>query len=361
MSVWRWSDDIAAVDSASRISLGEGNTPLVRSRSIGPALGLDQLYFKLESTNPTGSYKDRFASVAISDMVARGKRRCLATSSGNTGAALAAYAAAARLECVIAIVETAPADKLRQMLAYGARLWRIRGFGLDPAVSTGVFELLRECGQVGAAQVQISAFHYSPVGMSGVRTLSYELWEQLGEAPDHVFTCAGGGGLTLAVAEGFERLVATRRSTRTPAVHCVQPEGNATIAGPLRRGGDRAENVTCTSAISGLQVPSVIDGHETLAAVRRSGGVGILVADEEVWRWQARLAREEGIFCEPAAAVPLAGIAQAVAAQQLGRNDRVVALVTGSGFKDAASVERMLADAPCPLVTLDELAHNLRQ
>jgi len=359
MSIWRWAEDIASVPLTHQVTLGEGATPLVRSRAIGPSVGLSHLYFKLESSNPTGSYKDRFASVAVSDMAAQGKRRCLATSSGNTGAALAAYCAAARIECVIAIVETAPADKLRQMLAYGARLWRIHGFGLDADVSTRVFELLREQSQRADSQVQISAFHYSPVGMSGVQSIAYELAEQLQESLDHVFTCAGGGGLTLAVARGFERLRATGRIQRTPAVACVQPEGNATIAGPLVLGQDRAVAVTCTSKISGLQVPSVIDGHETIAAVRASGGAGYLVTDEEVWGLQARLAREEGLFCEPAAVVPLAGVLRARAAGRIAEHERVVALVTGSGFKDTASVERLVADQPCPLVSVAELADQL--
>src|SRR5262245_15790004 len=104
VSLWRWADYLAAVPEVNRVTLGEGGTPLVRSRSIGPSIGLDQLYFKLESCNPTGSYKDRFAAVAVSDLAAQGKTRCLATSSGNTGAALAAYCAAAKIRCVIAIV-----------------------------------------------------------------------------------------------------------------------------------------------------------------------------------------------------------------------------------------------------------------
>src|SRR5947208_1466771 len=102
MSIWRWADWIEPVPAAARITLGEGNTPVVRSRRIGPALGMNHLYFKLESCNPTGSYKDRFAAAAVGDMLAHGKRYCLATTSGNTGSALAAYCAAVGLSCKIA-------------------------------------------------------------------------------------------------------------------------------------------------------------------------------------------------------------------------------------------------------------------
>lgn len=348
MSVWNWAGDIAAVPEEHRFTLGEGNTPLVRSRRIGPAAGLSRLYFKLESSNPSGSYKDRFAAVAISDMRAHGRSRCVATSSGNTGAALAAYCAAAGMTCEIAVVETAPAGKLIQMLAYGAKLLRVRGFGLDFEITRQTFDAARARGQAPDAALQISAYHYSPAGMSGVQTIAYELAHQLPDGIDHVFTCAGGGGLTLAVARGFERL------GRGPAIECVQPEGNATIACPLRRGAVKAEAVECRTSVSGLQVPSVIDGDDTLAACRRSGGTGHLVTDEEVWVVQARLAREEGIFCEPAAAVPLAGALRAAAEQRLRSDAAIVCLITGSGFKDSASAERLAAGREPRIVDVGE-------
>src|SRR6186713_2129820 len=107
MSIWRWADLIEPIPAAARVTLGEGNTPLVRSRRIGPAAGLPNLYFKLDFATPTGSYKDRFAAAAVSHMVASGQSRCVATSSGNTGSALAAYCAAAGIGCRIAIVEAA--------------------------------------------------------------------------------------------------------------------------------------------------------------------------------------------------------------------------------------------------------------
>src|SRR5262245_51256669 len=131
MSIWSFSAGLPDVPPSCRITLGEGHTPLVRSRRLGPTCGLANLFFKVESAGPTGSYKDRFAAVAISDMLANNQRLCLATSSGNTGSALAAYCAAAGIACRILIVETAPQAKLKQMLAYGANLATVKGFGLD--------------------------------------------------------------------------------------------------------------------------------------------------------------------------------------------------------------------------------------
>ncbi len=340
---------LASIPEECRVSLGEGGTPCLRSKSIGPALGLEHLYFKLELSNPSGSYKDRFAAMAISHMKMSGEQNCLATSSGNTGAALAAYCAAAGIRCRIAVVETAPLAKLQQMMAYGADIVRVRRFGIDAAITQQVFERLAEQSKQPGYALQISAFQWSPLGMQGVASIADELDTQFSGQVGHVFCPAGGGGLTLAVARGFhERGAAT-------AVHCVQPIGNNTIAGPLREGKDSGQDVVCTTDISGLQVANVIDGNEVIAACRASGGTGYPVSDDAVFDAQRRLAHEEGIFSEPAGAVALAGMIDAWHKQEIDPTSCIVCLVTGSGFKDAASIERMNAETSCPLVDLEAL------
>jgi threonine synthase len=355
MSIWRFADLIAPVPADSRISLGEGNTPLIRSRRVGPAAGLKNLYFKVETGNPAGSYKDRFACAAISGMRAAGKTRIIATSSGNTGAALAAYSAAAGIECRIAIVETAPDSKLRQMMAYGAHIFRVRGFGLDPVISVDAFQHLQRIGSRADTVLQISAYAFSPVGMSGVQTIAYELAEQHPDL-DHVFAPAGGGGLCVALARGFAQLVERKSLARTPAVEVVQPIGNDTIATPLATGAEQARDVTATTKISGLQVPNVIDGHWALTECRATGGSGYAVPDELVWDTQRRLALEEGVFTEPAGAAALAGVLQAARAGKLRPEAQIACLVTGTGFKDEASVTRMLGDVTAPMLDILDLA-----
>lgn len=356
MSIWQWAEWLDPVPEHARVTLGEGNTPLVRSRRIGPEAGLKNLYFKLEYVSPTGSYKDRFAAAAVSHMVADGRTRCVATSSGNTGSSLAAYCAAAGIECLIAIVEGAPEGKLRQMLAYGATLYRIKGFGIDPQITADAMEAVRRLGSRPGAQTQVSSYLFSPKGMSGVKTLSYELAEQLGPNIDHVFCPAGGGGMALAVARGFAELASRSSETPSPRVEVVQPAGNDTIASPLRDGADEAREVHCTTKVSGLQVPNVLDGTMTLQACRASGGAGHVVSDEGIWQTQVRLAREEGVFCEPAAATALAGALQAAREGRIAPEATVVCFVTGFGFKDPASVERMLEGASCPMISLDEFS-----
>jgi threonine synthase len=356
MSIWRWAEWLDPVPEHARVTLGEGMTPLVRSRRIGPQAGLDNLFFKLEFAGPTGSYKDRFAAAAVSHMAADGRTRCVATSSGNTGSALAAFCAAAGIECLIAIVEGAPEGKLRQMLAYGATLYRIGGFGIDPRITAETMEAVRRLGARPGSRVQVSSFCFSPEGMSGVKTLSYELAEQLGPGIDHVFCPAGGGGMALAVARGFADLAERGGEFPSPRVEVVQPAGNDTIATRLRGAADEAREVRCTTGISGLQVPNVLDGTMTLRACRASGGSGHVVGDEEIWEAQARLAREEGVFCEPAAAAALAGALRAAREGRIAADAVVVCFVTGSGFKDRASVDRMLEGRSCPMISLDEFA-----
>jgi len=346
MSIWRFSNRLPAIPERFRITLGEGDTPLLRSVAIGPSLNLENLYFKIEAANPTGSYKDRFAAGAVSHLLKNQSSICLGTSSGNTGAALAAYSAVAGLRCVLAVVDTVPEEKLQHMLAYGAEIVRIRGFGTDARILDEIAEGLRTLAHDLNTEVQISAFKYSAAGMAGVQSISWELAEQAPEGINHVFSPSGGGGLTLAVARGFESL-----DTHAPAIHCVQPGGNDTIAGPLRDGSDRARSCgECTSEISGLQVASVIDGHDTLTACRKSGGTGHLVDDAAVFALQKRLAREEAIFTELAGAVALAGAVEALENGILSREDHIVCLVTGSGFKDNVAVKRMTEGCEGPTV-----------
>lgn len=342
MSIWRFKDRLPELEARWQLSLGEGNTPLVRSRSLGLSLGLRNLYFKLETANPSGSYKDRFAASAISHLQSVGAKLCLGTSSGNTGSALAAYSAVAGLPCLLAIVDTAPEGKLRQMQAYGAHLRKILNFGLDPEVTTDVMSGLARLANELDSPIQISAYAFSPLGMAGVQTISYELVEQLPTGISHVFSPSGGGGLTLAVARGFARTEAS------PAIHCVQPVGNNTIAGPLREGKGRAQSTSSTTTISGLQVGSVLDGNQTLLACRASGGTGFLVPDKEIYGWQRRMAREEGIFCEPAGAVALAGLAEARKREEVHADETCVCLVTGTGFKDEKSLKEMGDPEGCP-------------
>ncbi len=350
------------VDALSSINMGEGDTPLIESRFIGPSLGIEHLFFKLESLNPTGSYKDRFASIAVAELISSNSKICLATSSGNTGAALAAYTARAGIDCHIVIVDGTPLGKVKQMLSYGAQLWEVKDFGLADAKTTQVFTDLQKLAERWNSKVQISAFSFSPFGMQGVQTLAFEIAEALPNL-QNIFVPAGGGGLLLGIARGFERWAERYTGFNPPKVHCVQPSGNNTISGPLRENKEKANAISVsTTSISGLQVPNIIDGNEALVASRRSGGLGYEVSDQEVYDLQELLARREGIFCEPAAAVSVAGLIRACKRHEIDRKAEVVCLITGHGFKDDRSSQQdKIEDRLKPINSIATLTNFLEK
>lgn len=344
--IWKYSHLLPSFSEDAKITLGEGNTPLVKSNRIGKALGLDRLYFKLEQTNPTGSYKDRFASFAIADLLQKKSPVCIATSSGNAGSALSAYAAAAGIKCFLAIVDGAPIGKLMQMRAYGAETLMVKGFGLDTQVTNDVMDGLQALAKGLGIPVHISAYHYSPLAMEGVQTMAFEIAEEIPGFQGHLFPPVGGGGMTLAIIRGFKKWKESHSDFQIPKVHCVQPAGNDTIATALRNGRDKAQPLErCLSAISGLQVPNVIDGDRLIQECRSTGGTGYAVPDEEVYTCQEMLAEMEGIYAEPAGAVALAGVMRAVKNGEINRQDHVVCIVTGHGFKDPSSVEKIAKKA----------------
>ena len=317
-------------------------------------MGLENLYFKLENINPSGSYKDRFAAMVVSRLLEKQVGFCLATSSGNTGAALAAYCAAAGIRCFLVVVDGAPQGKLLQMQAYGASTLMVKNFGKDPNVSTEVMESLASLATAAGTSVHISAFCYSPVAMQGVQTIAYELAEKLDRA--QVFVPAGGGGLTLAVCRGFDRWQEHRGQKLNFQVYCVQPEGNNSISGALSAGHDQAELLaSCTSSISGLQVPNVLDGNEVITACRASGGTGFAVPDDLIYQCQEEMAQKEGIFCEPAGSTALAGLKQAILQGKIDKKEPVICLVTGHGFKDPTSATKIAGKADNQFIQNPEL------
>lgn len=340
--IWKYSHLLPHIDENAKLTLGEGNTPLVKSKQLGRLLGLDNLYFKLEITNPSGSYKDRFASSAISDLIQKGVNFCIATSSGNTGAALSAYCAVAGLKCFICVVDGAPIGKMQQMQVYGAQTLMIKDFGINPNITNEVMNGLNEIAENFGCPVQISAYQYNPSGMAGVQTIAYEIAEEIPAFNGHIFSPAGGGGLALALTKGLNKWRELNPEFKVPKVHCVQPIGNDTIAGPLRRGLDKAQTIPKSmTSISGLQVPNLIDGNETLSACRLTGGNGYTVTDDLVYGCQENLATKAGIFCEPAGAVGFAGLISALENGEINREEHVVCLVTGHGFKDPVSAAKI--------------------
>ena len=338
---------------ARKVSLGEGDTPLVPSIAAGPKLGLKNLYFKLENCNPTGSYKDRFIASEIASLLERGIKSCVATSSGNTGASLSSYCARYGVGCSIIVSPETPAGKLVQMRAHGARLLLVKDFISSAAVTSRVIETLERLSREDNVATVISAYRYCPLGMRGVESISTELIEQCDRRIDHVFVPVGGGGMFTAVCRGFER------AGVKPRVHVVQPRGCPTVVDAFERGADTASNVESTTKISGLSVPFDADATLALRTLRENGGHAFGVEDQEVYECQREMLSEEGIYCEPAGAAALAGLRRAVAAGIVQPDQTIVCPVTGHGFKDPESIAKAAEEYPSVFIEAHELEERL--
>ena len=331
-------------------TLGEGNTPLVRSARIGPALGCDHLFFKLENTNPSGSYKDRFAAAEVQRVFDSGSNGLLATSSGNTGSALAAYCARHGLRCLIVVNSLAAAGKLDQMRAHGASVFCVRDFTTSPSVAQSTFEVLAQVSADLSMPLVVSAYRYCPTGMAGVERMAQELVGQSESAIDHVFVPVGGGGLFTAVCRGFQK-----ESGARPRIHAVQPAGCPTVVAAFEHGDREIQPVESTTQISGLSVPFDIDAGLALSHLRKSGGHAYAVTDEEVFAAQQLLLSQEGIYAEPAGAAALAGLCRARRGGFVRRTETVVCLVTGHGFKDPESIGTAALRYPSTLIEAADL------
>lgn len=322
------------------VSLGEGETPLVALPRLGERIGLPRLRAKLETINPTGSYKDRIAASSMALALERGNRGWIATSSGNAGAALASYGARAGLPGLLLVMPSIPREKLLPAQAVGTRVVRVDGVG----TGGGADAMARMFAAVSAAAEQhdlflaVTANALNPQGMLGADAIGTELAREA-VVPDVVYVPTGGGGLSVCVARG---LAAAGAST---AVVVAQPSGCAPIVGVLDGTLDAPRIDTCDSEITGLQLPLPPDGDQAIAAVRSSGGWGTARPDDAILAAQRHLATLEGVFVEPAAAAGVAAAAHDRASGRIDADSEVVVVLTGAGFKDLATVERWI-DTP---------------
>lgn len=302
-----------------KLSLGEGNTPVLSLTALAKSLGINEVSAKAEWMNPTGSYKDRIAAATIDDALRRGLRGWIGTSSGNGGASMSAYGAKAGLPGFLCIAADAPAEKVRSIVPYGATLLPMSQLGIAE------MDAIRELASHYQLKLSVTAYRYNPEGMSGAEAIGTELLKQ-GDFT-HVYVPAGGGGLLVAVARGMARATEAR-------IICAQPAGCDPIVQFLNREIDEPRIASCTSTISGLQLPAPPDGELAASAVMESDGWGRSVSDADAWSMQDYLASKEGIFVEPASALAAAALANDVKSGRLPSSARPVAVLTGSGLKD---------------------------
>ena len=323
----RYRELLPLTERTPVITLGEGDTPLVRSRRLGPRLGCPDLYFKLESCNPTGSFKDRGMVVAVAKALEEGQRAVLCASTGNTAASAAAYAAHCGLRSYIFIPQGYVArGKLAQAIAFGAVIVALEG-NFDDA--------LRLARQVAAAHPIALVNSVNTHRLEGQKTAAFEIVDELGDAPDMVFIPVGNAGNISAYWMGFVQYHRLGRARRLPRMMGFQAEG----AAPIVRGQPVEDPQTVATAI---RIGNPASWHLAVAARDESGGVIAAVSDDEILEAYRLLAQEEGIFAEPASAAAVAGLIKVASQQDLSRQ-RIVCIITGSGLKDPETAETIPA------------------
>ena len=349
--IWRYAAHLPLDDNAHIVSLGEGGTPLLRSAHLGAAQDLDNLFFKNESLNPTGSYKDRISTVGISQLVEQGKRTWVSTSSGNAGASTAAYGVRAGADGYLFTLERAPRAKIGQIIAYGPTLRSVRGLGYDPAVEDATWTNCAQLCQSRGWMLSVTACSFSPLAMEGAKTIAYEICEALGAVvPDVVYVPVGGGGLLTMIYKGFQEWRDAGYIERAPRMVSVQAEGCDAVTQAWDNGRPLQALDDCTSMVSGIILTNPPDGDLVLEALRESSGWAVSVSDDATYQAQEELSNREGLFVEPAAAVTWGAIKADRQSGRLKSDDVVVAVLTGVGFKDSAAIQRMTEHVELPLI-----------
>jgi threonine synthase len=333
--IWRHRRFLPVSADAEPVTLGEGDTPLLRARRLDPTEGL---LLKNETVNPTASFKDR--PVAVAATVARelDLSGLLCASTGNTGVAVAAYAARAGLPAACVVPEATPPAKLQQIEAVGARIVRVRGDYSDAYALA-----LAAAEEHGWAN--LTSTYVNPYMLEGDKTVAYEVFEQLGRrVPDWVLVPVGAGPLLSAIHKGFEELGAVGEAG--PRMVAVQAAGCAPIARAFEAGEDEVRPwdrpvKTASSSIADALRGYPADGTRTLSVVRRSGGRAVAVSEEETRAAMADLARFEGLFVEPGAAVVVAAYRGLVGGNIIEDEETTVLVLTGHGLKDPDALAGM--------------------
>jgi threonine synthase len=326
-SIWRYRAAFPLQIDAP-ISLGEGMTPLI-PRTLHGA----RVLLKCDWMNPTGSFKDRGASVMLSLLRAQGITHVLEDSSGNGGAAVAGYAAAGGMRATIMTPASTSPGKTVQMRAYGAEIRLIPGSRQDTADAA-----VRE-----AASIFYASHNWHPFFLQGTKTLAYELWEDLGfRAPDNIITPCGAGSNVLGCAIGFAELLRSGEITKVPRIFAIQPAHCGPIAASFLAGADNEVATPVEPTIAeGTAIAKPIRRREVIAALRDSGGGAVLVSETDIETSLFDLAKI-GVYVEPTSAQVAAGFSTLLAAGTIRREETTVLVMTGSGLKATARIAELM-------------------
>ena len=326
-SLWRYAAALP-VDVADPITMGEGCTPLVSRRWRGASA-----QFKLEWFSPTGSFKDRGASVMLSILRDQGVTRVLEDSSGNGGAAIAAYAAAGGLKAKILVPASTAPGKTVQMRAYGAEIELVQGTRQD----------VSDVAVRQAATIFYAGHNWQPFFLQGTKTLAYELWEDLKfNAPDNVIIPTGAGSNILGCDIGFSELLRRGEIGKLPRLFAAQPENCAPLHASFAAGSEGFTPIEVRPTIAeGASIAKPVRAREVLSAVRRSGGATLAISETEIEGALFELGRI-GLYAEPTSALAAAAFTTLLERGILQPQETTVVVLTGSGLKTTQRIGALM-------------------
>ncbi|WP_020657279.1 threonine synthase [Amycolatopsis benzoatilytica] len=339
-----YRDRIPVPDGARVVTLGEGNTPLLPAPHLSELTGAT-VYLKVEGANPTGSFKDRGMTVAITHALASGLKAVICASTGNTSASAAAYAARAGLTCAVLVPQGKIAmGKLAQAVLHGARILQV----------DGNFDDCLELARKTAADYPVTLVNsVNPVRIAGQKTAAFEICDVLGQAPDIHCLPVGNAGNITAYWKGYSEYAADGVVKNTPRMFGFQAAG----AAPLVHGAPVSDPDTIATAI---RIGSPASWNGAMTAKEESDGLFEAITDEKILEAYRLLARREGVFVEPASATSVAGLLATHADGRLPKGSTVVCTVTGHGLKDPATalegnveVEPLAVDPTAVAAALD--------
>ncbi len=358
-SLWRYLPllPVSAPSNAEHTPLyAVGWTPTFELPRLAAKLGLNNLWLKDESSNPTASFKDRASAILVARAREIGADTIVTASTGNAGAALAGMAAAVGHKAVIFAPKTAPVAKITQLLVFGAQVMLVDG-NYDDAVELAVSaanEFGWYCRNTG----------YNPFTLEGKKTAGFEIWEwarktlPVHSKPLTVFVSVGDGNIISGVHKGFKDLVSLGWMEQMPRIIGVQAEGSAAIANAYNAQTEEITPVRATTMADSISVDMPSDGVRALRAATETGGRYVIVKDEQIYAAIAELG-QVGVFAEPAGATAYAGLVEAIAQGSVAADDPVLVLNTGSGLKDVKAAMQSVSQAPIIAPTLEAVKENL--
>jgi threonine synthase len=356
MGVWRYHSLLPVEDERAMVTLGEGNTPLLRARKLADGLGMRNLFLKNEAGNPTGSFKDRSMAVGVAKALEFGFSIAVTASSGNAASALAAYSAASGVKCCAFVPERTPAEKVSQILLYGAKVFRVRP---DQTLGDPTVKAMKNAVDRFGWYPCPSFGPFNPYQVEGAKTISYELVEQLEwRVPDWVLMPVGAACLLTGIWKGFKDLVELGVIKDFPRLVGIQPSKNAPFVRAFKRGTKAftfENNRETTTIADALTDPFPWDGDAGLMALEQTNGRAEEVTDQELLEAEKLLAMNEGLFVSPSGVAGLAGLLKLKSGHQIDKRDTVVVLLTDCGFKNMMAAGTLAGRCPVIDPTLEDM------